>query len=110
MAGEHDSVILFEIRFPRVLASFWWGALSVAGLLFQGSSETPWRIHTDRFSSGEQRWAQGLAFSASRFPFSDLGPAAAMRFVVLATIALVYGSPDPNGRVPVVTLLSPGSR
>lgn len=110
-SGSTDSVILFEIRFPRVLASVLVGAaLSVAGLLFQGLFRNPMADPYVIGSSGGAALGAGIGlFLLPRFSFLGFGAAAAMAFVgSVATIALVYWLARTNGRVPVVTLLLAG--
>jgi iron complex transport system permease protein len=110
-SGSTDSVILFEIRLPRVLASVLVGAaLSVAGLLFQGLFRNPMADPYVIGSSGGAALGAGIGiFLLPRFSFLGFGTAAAMAFVgSAATIALVYWLARTNGRVPVVTLLLAG--
>ncbi len=88
-----DSVIFFEIRLPRVLASVLVGAaLSVAGLLFQGLFRNPMADPYVIGSSGGAALGAGIGlFLLPRFSFLGFGAAAAMAFVgSAATIALVY--------------------
>lgn len=110
-SGGTDSVILIEIRLPRVLASVLVGAaLSVVGLLFQGLFRNPMADPYVIGSSGGAALGAGIGlFLLPRFSFLGFGAAAAMAFVgSVATIALVYWLARTNGRVPVVTLLLAG--
>jgi len=109
--GSTDSVILFDIRLPRVLASVLVGAaLSVAGLLFQGLFRNPMADPYVIGSSGGAALGAGIGlFLLPRFSFLGFGAAAAMAFAgSVATIALVYWLARIGGRVPVVTLLLAG--
>jgi iron complex transport system permease protein len=110
-AGGTNSVILFEIRLPRVLASALVGAaLSVAGLLFQGLFRNPMADPYVIGSSGGAALGAGIGlFFLPGFSFLGFGATAAMGFVgSVATIALVYWLARIGGRVPVVTLLLAG--
>jgi ABC-type Fe3+-siderophore transport system permease subunit len=110
-SGDTNSVILFEIRLPRVLASAFVGAaLSVAGLLFQGLFRNPMADPYVIGSSGGAALGAGIGlFLLPRFSFLGFGATAAMGFVgSVATIALVYWLARIGGRVPVVTLLLAG--
>jgi iron complex transport system permease protein len=106
-----NSVILFEIRVPRVLASALVGAaLSVAGLLFQGLFRNPLADPYVIGTSGGAALGGGLGlFLLPRFSFLGFGATAAMAFVgSVASMALVYWLARIGGRVPVVTLLLAG--
>jgi iron complex transport system permease protein len=109
--GSTDSVILLEIRLPRVLASALVGAaLSVAGLLFQGLFRNPMADPYVIGSSGGAALGAGIGlFLLPRFSFLGFGATAAMAFAgSVATITLVYWLARIGGRVPVVTLLLAG--
>ena len=109
--GGGDSVILFEIRLPRVFASVLVGAaLSVAGLLFQGLFRNPMADPYVIGSSGGAALGAGIGlFLLPRFSFLGFGSAAAMAFAgSVASMALVYWLARTGGRVPVVTLLLAG--
>jgi iron complex transport system permease protein len=106
-----DSLILFEIRLPRVLASVLVGAsLSVAGLLFQGLFRNPMADPYVIGSSGGAALGAGIGlFLLPHFSFLGFGATAVMAFGgSVATIALVYWLARVGGRVPVVTLLLAG--
>ena len=106
-----DSVILFDIRLPRVFASALVGAaLSVAGLLFQGLFRNPMADPYVIGSSGGAALGAGIGlFLLPRFSFLGFGATATMAFIgSVATIALVYWLARIGGRVPVVTLLLAG--
>ena len=110
-SGNTNSVILFEIRLPRVLASALVGAaLSVAGLLFQGLFRNPMADPYVIGSSGGAALGAAVGlFFLPRFSLLGFGATAAMGFVgSVATIALVYWLARIGGRVPVVTLLLAG--
>jgi iron complex transport system permease protein len=110
-SNSTDSVILFEIRLPRVLASVLVGsALSVAGLLFQGLFRNPMADPYVIGSSGGAAFGAGVGlFLLPHFSFLGFGATAAMAFAgSAATIALVYWLARIGGRVPVVTLLLAG--
>jgi iron complex transport system permease protein len=110
-SGSTDSVILLEIRLPRVLASVLVGsALSVAGLLFQGLFRNPMADPYVIGSSGGAAFGAGIGlFLLPHFSFLGFGATAAMAFAgSAATIALVYWLARIGGRVPVVTLLLAG--
>jgi iron complex transport system permease protein len=111
LSGDANSVILFEIRLPRVLASaLVGGALSVAGLLFQGLFRNPMADPYVIGTSGGAALGAGLGlFLLPRFSFLGFGGTAAMAFVgSVASMALVYWLARIGGRVPVVTLLLAG--
>src|SRR5260370_40637808 len=82
-SGGADSVILFEIRLPRVLASALVGAaLSVAGLLFQGLFRNPMADPYVIGSSGGVAMGAGIGlFLLPRFSFLGFSATAAMAFV-----------------------------
>jgi len=106
-----DSVILFELRLPRVFASVLVGAaLSVAGLLFQGLFRNPMADPYVIGSSGGAALGAGIGlFLLPRFSFLGFGSAAAMAFAgSVGSMALVYCLARTGGRVPVVTLLLAG--
>lgn len=106
-----NSVILFEIRLPRVLASALVGAaLSVAGLLFQGLFRNPMADPYVIGTSGGAALGAGLGlFLLPGFSFLGFGGTAAMAFVGSVTsMALVYWLARTGGRVPVITLLLAG--
>jgi iron complex transport system permease protein len=110
-SGGTESVILFDIRLPRVLASVLVGAaLSVAGLLFQGLFRNPMADPYVIGSSGGAALGAGIGlFLLPRFSFLGFGATASMAFAgSVATIALVYWLARIGGRVPVVTLLLAG--
>jgi iron complex transport system permease protein len=110
-SGSADSVILFDIRLPRVLASALVGAsLSVAGLLFQGLFRNPLADPYVIGSSGGAALGAGIGlFLLPRFSFLGFRATAAMAFAgSVATMALVYWLARVGGRVPVVTLLLAG--
>jgi iron complex transport system permease protein len=110
-SGSTNSVILFEIRLPRVLASALVGAaLSVAGLLFQGLFRNPMADPYVIGSSGGAALGAGIGlFLLPHFSFLGFGSTAAMAFVgSVATMALVYWLARIGGHVPVVTLLLAG--
>jgi iron complex transport system permease protein len=85
-SGSTDSVILFEIRLPRVLASVLVGAaLSVAGLLFQGLFRNPMADPYVIGSSGGAALGAGIGlFLLPRFLFSDSGRRRQWRLLVLS--------------------------
>jgi iron complex transport system permease protein len=106
-----NSVILFQIRLPRVLASALVGAaLSVAGLLFQGLFRNPMADPYVIGTSGGAALGAGLGlFLLPRFSFLGFGGTASMAFFgALASMALVYWLARTGGRVPVITLLLAG--
>lgn len=110
-SGDTNSVILFEIRLPRVLASALVGAaLSVAGLLFQGLFRNPMADPYVIGTSGGAALGAGIGlFLLPGFSFLGFGATAAMAFAgSVATMALVYWLARIGGRVPVVTLLLAG--
>src|SRR5260370_26541317 len=110
-SGGTSSVILFDIRLPRVLASAFVGAaLSVAGLLFQGLFRNPLADPSVIVSSGGAAlWAGIGLFLLPRFSFLGLRSASAMAFAgSVATILLGYCRSRIGGRVPVVPLLLAG--
>jgi iron complex transport system permease protein len=110
-SADTNSVILFDIRLPRVLASALIGAaLSVAGLLFQGLFRNPMADPYVIGTSGGAALGAGLGlFLLPRFSFLGFGGTAAMAFVgSVASMALVYWLARIGGRVPVVTLLLAG--
>ncbi len=110
-SGDTDSVILFEIRLPRVVSAALVGAaLSVAGLLFQGLFRNPMADPYVIGSSGGAALGAGIGlFLLPRFSFLGFGATASMAFAgSVATIALVYWLARIGGRVPVVTLLLAG--
>jgi iron complex transport system permease protein len=110
-SGSPHSVILFDIRLPRMLASVLVGAaLSVAGLLFQGLFRNPLADPYVIGSSGGAALGAGIGlFLLPRFSFLGFGATAAMGFAgSVATIVLVYWLARVGGRVPVVTLLLAG--
>jgi iron complex transport system permease protein len=108
---DTNSVILFEIRFPRVLASALVGAgLSVAGLLFQGLFRNPMADPYVIGTSGGAALGAGIGlFLLPGFSFLGFGATALMAFAgSVASMVLVYWLARSGGRVPVVTLLLAG--
>src|SRR5258708_38977977 len=112
-SGSTDSVILFEIRLPRVLASVLVGAaLAVACPLFQGLFRNPMADPYVIGSSGGAALGAGIGlFLLPRFSFLGFGATAAMAFVgSVATMALVYWLARVGGAVAACSLLLAGSR
>jgi iron complex transport system permease protein len=106
-----ESVILFDIRLPRVLASMLVGAaLSVAGLLFQGLFRNPMADPYVIGSSGGAALGAGIGlFLLPHVSFIGFGATAVMAFTgSVGAIALVYWLARIGGRVPIVTLLLAG--
>ncbi len=110
-SGSTNSVIVFQIRLPRVLASALVGAaLSVAGLLFQGLFRNPMADPYVIGTSGGAALGAGIGlFLLSGFSFLGFGATAMMAFAgSVASMALVYWLARIGGRVPVITLLLAG--
>ena len=106
-----DEVIILQIRLPRVLAAaLVGGALSVAGVLFQGLFRNPL---ADPYVIGT---SGGAAFGASlgvvlfsHFSFLGFGAIPTLAFLgALGTMVLVYRLSRVGGRTPLVTLLLVG--
>ena len=106
-----DEAIIFQIRLPRVIASaLVGGALSAAGVLFQGLFRNPL---ADPYVIGSQGGAAlGASVAILMLPhFSILGfsATASLAFVgSLLTMAVVYWLARVGGRTPIVTLLLAG--
>jgi iron complex transport system permease protein len=110
-SANTNSVILLDIRLPRVLASALIGAaLSVAGLLFQGLFRNPMADPYVIGTSGGAALGAGVGLLLlPHFSFLGFGGTASMAFVgAVASMALVYWLARIGGRVPVVTLLLAG--
>ena len=115
-SGHHswtasEQAIVLEIRLPRVIASaLVGGALSVAGVLFQGLFRNPL---ADPYVIGSQGGAAlGASVAILLLPhFSILGfsATASLAFVgSVLTMAFVYWLARVGGRTPIVTLLLAG--
>jgi iron complex transport system permease protein len=106
-----EQAIVLEIRLPRVIASaLVGGALSVAGVLFQGLFRNPL---ADPYVIGSQGGAAlGASVAILLLPhFSILGfsATASLAFVgSVLTMAFVYWLARVGGRTPIVTLLLAG--
>jgi len=116
LSGHHswtatEQAIVLQIRLPRVIASaLVGGALSVAGVLFQGLFRNPL---ADPYVIGSQGGAAlGASIAILLLPhFSILGfsATASLAFVGSAlTMAVVYWLARVGGRTPIVTLLLAG--
>jgi iron complex transport system permease protein len=106
-----EEVIVFQIRLPRLVASaLVGGALSAAGVLFQGLFRNPL---ADPYVIGSQGGAAlGASIAILLLPhFSILGfsATASLAFVgSVLTMAVVYWLARVGGRTPIVTLLLAG--
>ena len=106
-----QQLILFTIRIPRILAAVMaGGALSVAGLLFQGLFRNPL---ADPYVIGSSGGAVlGASFGIFLFPqlsMAGFGATTLLGVVgAMCSITLVYALASVNGRTPVVALLLAG--
>jgi iron complex transport system permease protein len=106
-----DEAIIFQIRLPRIIASaLVGGALSAAGVLFQGLFRNPL---ADPYVIGSQGGAAlGASVAILVLPhFSILGfsATASLAFVgSVLTMGVVYWLARVGGRTPIVTLLLAG--
>jgi len=106
-----EETIVFQIRLPRVLASaLVGGALSAAGVLFQGLFRNPL---ADPYVIGSQGGAAlGASIAILLLPhFSILGFSATASLAFLGsvvTMVAVYWLARVGGRTPIVTLLLAG--
>ena len=106
-----EETIVFQIRLPRVLASaLVGGALSAAGVLFQGLFRNPL---ADPYVIGSQGGAAlGASIAILLLPhFSILGfsATASLAFIgSVLTMIVVYWLARVGGRTPIVTLLLAG--
>lgn len=109
--GADQHLILFSIRFPRILAAALAGAaLSVSGLLFQGLFRNPL---ADPYVIGSSGGAVlGASFGVFLLPqlsMAGFGATALLGvFGAICSISLVYALASVNGRTPVVALLLAG--
>lgn len=108
---SEEQAIILQIRLPRVVASgLVGGALSVAGVLFQGLFRNPL---ADPYVIGSQGGAaMGASIAILLLPhFSILGFSATASLAFLGsvlTMILVYWLARVGGRTPIVTLLLAG--
>ena len=115
-SGEHalsaaESTILWQVRFPRVLAASMIGAaLSMAGLLFQGLFRNPLADPYVIGSSGGAALGASIGlFLLPQFTLLGFGTVSLSAFAgSFVTIALVYWLARAGGQTQVVTLLLAG--
>jgi iron complex transport system permease protein len=110
-SSQSEKMILLHVRLPRVLtAGVIGGALSVAGVLFQGLFRNPMAEPYVLGTSGGA--ALGAAFGIFLFPRSSVlgfSAAASLAFAgSIITIACVYGLARVGGKTPTVPLLLAG--
>lgn len=106
-----EELILLHVRLPRVLtAGVIGGALSIAGVLFQGLFRNPMAEPYVLGTSGGA--ALGAAFGIFLFPHSSIlgfSAAASLAFAgSIITIICVYGLARVGGKTPTVPLLLAG--
>jgi iron complex transport system permease protein len=109
--SDDQSLILFSIRLPRIVASLLVGAaLSVSGLLFQGLFRNPLADPYVIGSSGGAVLGASIGvFVLPPISIAGFGATALLAFVgALASITLVYWLARVDGRTPVVALLLAG--
>jgi len=108
---QSEETIIFQIRFPRVLAAAMVGAaLSVAGVLFQGLLRNPLADPYVIGTSGGAAFGASLgAVIFSHFSVLGFGAIPALAFLgAIGTMVLVFRFSRVGGRTPVVTLLLVG--
>ena len=106
-----QSIILFSIRLPRIVAAaLVGGGLSVSGLLFQGLFRNPLADPYVIGSSGGAVLGASLGvFLIPAFSIAGFGAIAVLAFIgAMGSILLVYWLASVNGRTPVVSLLLAG--
>ena len=106
-----QSIILFSIRLPRIVAAaLVGGGLSVSGLLFQGLFRNPLADPYVIGSSGGAVLGASLGvFLLPAFSVAGFGAIAVLAFAgAMGSIFLVYWLASVNGRTPVVSLLLAG--
>jgi iron complex transport system permease protein len=109
--SAEQSIILFSIRLPRILASALVGsALAVAGLLFQGLFRNPLADPYVIGSSGGAMFGAAIGiFLLPAFSFAGFSATALMAFAgAVVSLGVVYALARTRGRVPVVSLLLAG--
>ena len=108
---QSDEAIILQIRLPRVLAAAMvGGALSVAGVLFQGLLRNPLADPYVIGTSGGAAFGASLgAVLFSHFSILGFGAIPALAFLgAMGTMVLVFRFSRVGGRTPVVTLLLVG--
>jgi iron complex transport system permease protein len=106
-----QSIILFTIRLPRILAAMVVGsALSVSGLLFQGLFRNPLADPYVIGSSGGAVLGASIGvFLLPPISLAGFSATALLAFVgAICSITLVYLLASVNGRTPIVALLLAG--